>query len=156
MNTVAIFKAISQVCTKFGARSIEKSGVVHLGFWCSRLLKSAICFSYYGEPGGSATNSIAYDISTAPSTPSTHACHSYSVQLIIYLICPKSCSLGDLLIRIHVFMLPLIRLAGTDIYNIKYSSHYTLVVMIKSFSFSVKWLPYFRVAPPPHHESVCR
>jgi hypothetical protein len=46
LNTLAIFKAISQVCIQFGACSVEKSGVFHLGFWCSRLSKSAIYFSY--------------------------------------------------------------------------------------------------------------
>lgn len=86
--------------------------------------------------------------------PSARAYHSYSVQLTIYLICSKSSSLGDLLILLRVLMLQLIRLGGTDIYNIKYSSHYTLVVTVKSFSFNVKWPPYFRVIPPPQSR-VC-
>jgi hypothetical protein len=46
LKYLAIFKAISQVYIKFGARSVGKSGVVDLGFWCSRMLESAIYFSY--------------------------------------------------------------------------------------------------------------
>lgn len=51
--TLAILKATPQVCIQFEARSVEKSGVVHLGVWCSRLSKSAIYFSYgEGASGG--------------------------------------------------------------------------------------------------------
>jgi hypothetical protein len=44
--TLAIFKATPQVCIQFEARSVEKSGVVHLGFRCSRLSKSANLFLF--------------------------------------------------------------------------------------------------------------
>jgi hypothetical protein len=48
------FQSNSPSCIQFGAHSVEKSGVVHLGFWCSRLSKSAIYFSYgEGETGQS-------------------------------------------------------------------------------------------------------
>jgi hypothetical protein len=50
------FQSNFSSCIKFGARSVEKSGVIHLGFWCSRLSKSAIYFSY-GE------------LASSPSTP---------------------------------------------------------------------------------------
>ncbi len=56
-STEAIVKVIPQVCIIFGARGVGISGVVHLPFWCSRLLKSAIYFSY-GE-GGRRENACA-------------------------------------------------------------------------------------------------